>query len=97
MLNGKTLGVMDDEGQPVIDDSFLILVNAADAGVGYVLPEPPNGRSWRQLLDTESIDDPFCESEVGEKAILGGRVVRVYTDGPPPQEPKVPPNPAPTV
>jgi glycogen operon protein len=97
LLNGKTLEVMDDEGHPVVDDSFLILVNAADAGVEYVLPEPPNGRPWRQVLDTESIEDPFCESEVADKAILGGRVVRVYTDGEPPQKPKSPPNPAPTV
>jgi glycogen operon protein len=97
MLNGRTLGVMDDEGKPVVDDSFLILVNAASEGVEYVLPGPPDGRPWRQLLDTENIDNPFHEGEVGQKAILGGRVVRVYTDAPPPQQPKSPPNPAPTV
>jgi glycogen operon protein len=97
MLNGKTLGVMDEEGHPVVDDSFLILVNAADAGVEYVLPEGPDKRPWRQILDTESIENPFCEGEVGEKAILGGRVVRVYTDGVPPLEAKTPDHPAPAV
>ncbi len=65
----------------MIDDSFLILVNASDNGVEYVLPEPPNKTPWRQVLDTENIDDPFYETEVHDKVILGGRSVRVYSDG----------------
>jgi isoamylase len=80
MLNGKTLGVMDDEGNPVVDDSFLILVNAADQGVEYVMPEPPDGNPWRQVLDTENIDDPFRDTPAESKVILGGRSIRVYAD-----------------
>ncbi len=80
MFNGRTLGVMDEDGEQVVDDSFLILVNAADTGVEYVLPEPPNKTPWRQLLDTENVQDPFCETEVHDKVILGGRSVRVYCD-----------------
>ncbi len=80
MLNGKTLNVMDDEGMPVIDDSFLILVNAADQGVEYVLPEPPAGCPWRQVLDTENIENPFGDAATDRKVILGGRSVRVYSD-----------------
>ncbi|MES2391395.1 MAG: glycogen debranching protein GlgX [Acidobacteriota bacterium] len=81
MLNGKTLGVMDEEGQPVVDDSFLILVNASDGGVEYALPEPPNKTPWRQVIDTENIEDPFYETTVQEKVIVGGRAIRVYSDG----------------
>ncbi len=81
VFNGKTLSSMDDEGNQVVDDSFLILVNASDNGVEYVLPEPPNQTPWRQVLDTENIDDPFYETEVHDKVILGGRTVRVYSDG----------------
>jgi isoamylase len=80
MLNGKTLGVMDEEGAPVVDDSFLILVNASDQGVEYVLPEPPDKTPWHQVLDTENIDDPFHDAEVDAKVIVGGRAVRVYSD-----------------
>jgi glycogen operon protein len=86
MFNGRTLGVMDEDGEQVIDDSFLMLVNAADSGVEYVLPEPPNERPWRQVLDTENVDDPFCEAEVHDKVILGGRSVRVYCDNIPEPE-----------
>ncbi len=81
MLNGKTLGVMDDEGMPVVDDSFLILVNAAAEGVEYVLPDPPNDTPWRQVLDTESIENPFCQADSADKVIVGGRSVRLYSDG----------------
>ena len=81
MLNGKTLGAMDEDGSALDDDSFLVLVNAAHEGVEYVLPEPPNKMPWRQVIDTENIDDPFFEAEVGEKAIVGGRSIRVYSDG----------------
>jgi glycogen operon protein len=80
MLNGQTLQVMDDEGHPVVDDSFLILVNAAAEGVEYVLPDPPDGNPWRQVLDTENIENPFLEAAAEEKVILGGRSIRVYSD-----------------
>ena len=81
MFNGRTLSVSDVDGTPVIDASFLILVNASDAGVEYRLPAPPNKAPWRQVIDTESIDDPFCEAEAHDTVILGGRSIRVYSDG----------------
>ncbi len=80
MYNGNTLGVSDEEGNPVKDDSFLIIVNASDQGVEYTLPETPGKNPWVQVLDTESINDPFCEAEMHDKAIVGGRSVRVYSD-----------------
>jgi isoamylase len=80
MFNGKTLNQTDEEGEKIVDDSFLILINAADSGVEYALPEAPGKSPWRQVLDTESIDDPFCEATVSAKVILGGRSIRVYSD-----------------
>ena len=81
MFNGKTLNTTDDEGEKVVDDSFLILINASPEGVEFTLPEPPNKTPWRQIVDTESVDNPFCEATMGDKAIVGGRSVRVYSDG----------------
>jgi glycogen operon protein len=83
LLNGKTLGVMDDDGQPVEDDTFLFLINASDQGVEYVIPDSPNKLPWRQVINTENIDDPFGEAKVDAKVILGGRSLRIYCDGPP--------------
>jgi glycogen operon protein len=84
MLNGKTLHVSDVDGNPVLDDSFLLLVNASHEGVEFILPPPPNGSPWRHLIDTENIDDPFSPAELGDKVILGGRSMMVLTDAPQP-------------
>ena len=81
LLNGRTLQVTDENGNWVIDDSFLLLVNAADQGVEFTLPESPTGKRWWQIVDTENIDDPFASAPVGEKVILGGRSLKLLGDG----------------
>ena len=88
LLNGTTLQVSDEEGRPVTDDSFLILVNAYHEGVEFTLPDPPHGKPWIQLLDTQHIDDPFKEVPFTDKVIAGGRSMRVFRDGPGPQGPE---------
>jgi len=79
LLNGNTLQVSDEEGRPVVDDSFLLVVNAAHEGVEFTLPPTPNGGQWGSLIDTENIEDPFAVTEVGNKVILGGRSMMVLT------------------
>jgi glycogen operon protein len=80
MLNGKTLAITDEDGCPIVDDCFLFLVNAADEGVEFTLPEPPGRAPWVQILNTENIDDPFATEEPREKVIVGGRSMRVFRD-----------------
>jgi glycogen operon protein len=62
MLNGKTLDTMNETGEKVEDDSFLILINAHYEGVEFKLPKPPNGNPWKHVLNTDNIDDPFAEA-----------------------------------
>ena len=81
LLNGKTLGVTDQEGAPIVDDSFLILINASAEGVEFCLPDPPNKTPWMQVFNTENIDDPFAEETLGNSVIVGGRSMRVFRDG----------------
>ncbi|MEZ2346640.1 glycogen debranching protein GlgX [Terriglobus sp. RCC_193] len=83
MLNGKTLGVTDEDGVPIMDNSFLFMVNAAADGVEFTLPPPPGDTPWHQVLDTQNVDDPFAESDMSDKVILGGRSFRVFCDGRP--------------
>jgi glycogen operon protein len=80
MLNGKTLGVTDDDGEPIEDASFLMLVNAYHEGVEFTLPPPPNGEPWKFCMRTENIDDPFAEEQLGDKVIVGGRSLVLLTD-----------------
>ncbi len=83
LLNGKTLAITDEDGCPIVDDSFLILVNASSEGVEFTLPEPPGASPWTQVFDTENIDDPFAAKENGGKVIVGGRALRVFRDSKP--------------
>jgi isoamylase len=80
MLNGKTLQITDDDGHPIYDDCFLLLVNASHEGVEFTLPASPSGTPWVQVLDTENIDDPFTPADAEEKVILGGRSLRLFRD-----------------
>jgi isoamylase len=80
LLNGQTLQVTNEEGEPVIDDSFFLIVNAAQDGVEFTFPASPSGRPWSQIIDTENINDPFAAMDVGEKVIVGGRSLRLFND-----------------
>ena len=80
LLNGQTLQVSNDDGEWIVDDSFLLLVNAAHEGVEFKLPESPSARPWIQLLDTENIDDPFAEVAANGSIILGGRSLKLLSD-----------------
>jgi len=80
LLNGRTLEITNEEGAPVIDDSFLILVNASHEGVEYTLPPSPSGNPWNQLMSTENMDAPFENVTTGERLILGGRCFKLLSD-----------------
>ena len=79
-LNGKTLQVTDEDGNWVVDDSFLLLVNAAHEGVEFTLPPSQSGNPWCQIIDTEHIANPFAEVDLGEKVIVGGRALKLMSD-----------------
>ena len=81
LLNGQTLQVTDEDGNWVIDDSFFLVVNAAHEGVEFNLPESPSGRPWIQLVDTEKIEESLTEVAVGKSVILGGRSLKLLSDG----------------
>ena len=86
VLNGNTLGVTDLEGNPVTDESFLLIINASPDGVEFTLPKPLKESPWVGVLDTNNIEDPFQHCTFGEKVILGGRSMRVFRDGAKPVE-----------
>ena len=57
-LNGEEIGSRTPEGEPVRDDSFIVLVNARHEPVTYVLPPRRFGPAWGVVLDTT---DPGVE------------------------------------
>ena len=81
LLNGCTLQVSDEDGNWIIDDSFLLLVNAADQGVEFTLPRSPRFKPWNQIVDTENIDEPFKVVPMNGTVIVGGRALKLLSDG----------------
>jgi glycogen operon protein len=57
-LNGNEVGSRTPEGEPVVDDSFLLLVNASPEPVPLVLPPHRFGARWEVELSTADPDAP---------------------------------------
>jgi glycogen operon protein len=57
-LNGAEIPTLTDDGEPVEDDSFLVLFNAWREPVTFVLPPARFGRRWAHELCTA---DPLLE------------------------------------
>ena len=51
-LNGDALGTVDQRGEPVSDDTFLILLNAWQEALDFVLPGSDWAESWVRVVDT---------------------------------------------
>jgi isoamylase len=56
-LNGNGIASPDPRGQHVVDDSFLVLFNASDAGLDFRLPPASFASTWRVAVDT-ALDRP---------------------------------------
>jgi glycogen operon protein len=52
MLNGRTLDDVNEVGELIIDDTFLVLLNAHHEPVRFTLPPPRPGTAWDMYLDT---------------------------------------------
>ena len=78
VLNGQTLQVTDEEGIPIIDDSFLLIVNAAPEGVEFRLPTSPSEQTWGLILNTEDLDNPLNECQATQTVIVGGRALKLF-------------------
>jgi len=51
-LNGQGIPDRDELGERIIDDSFLLLINAHHQSATFVLPDESYGRTWEVAVDT---------------------------------------------
>jgi len=80
MLNGSTLNTKDQQGRPVVDDSFLILMNAYHEGVEFKLPSCPSGGYWEAVMNTDDLHEEFGNRRVGESIVVAGRSMVLLTE-----------------
>lgn len=59
-LNGRALRSVGKKGEPIIDDNFYIIFNAAHHGLFYKLPHEKFGHTWIKIIDTHTgqVDEP---------------------------------------
>jgi glycogen operon protein len=62
-LNGSSFTLPDDRGEPILDDTFLILFHAAPEDALFTLPDGKWGKAWRRVFDT---DRGFADDDRGE-------------------------------
>jgi len=79
-LNGRGIPDRDAVGERVVDDSFLLLVNAYHQQAIFTLPDPTYGEGWEVVVDTA---DPLLAhtrrrpSRAGDRQRLLARSMRV--------------------
>jgi len=75
LLCGDALDVRDWQGEPITDDTFLMLLNAAPEAEDFVLPSQ-GAQRWAVVLDTadeRGFLDPQPGHAAGEKLAVTGR------------------------
>jgi glycogen operon protein len=93
MLGGDAIPTLDEQGEPIIGDTLLVLTNAYHKPLDFVLPAIEWGECWEVLIDTRTSSpvEKSLPSEAGTKYTLIARsmvVMRLaerasYMGGPP--------------
>ncbi len=78
-LSGE-LFTRDEDGHPLRDSAFLVVLNRAEAEVPLTMPETPYGTTYRRLLDTDE-DRPSTSGPthaVGSVTSVAARSVALF-------------------
>jgi glycogen operon protein len=72
-LNGRGIPEQDALGERILDDSFLLLINAHHRQITFTLPDSTYGGSWEIVVDTA---DPLLANARRRQrdAVAGGRL-----------------------
>jgi isoamylase len=74
-LGGSALDELDEQGQRVWDDDFLILLNGAPEGVDFTIPDGTGPDMWETTVDTTKPEVPVKNGsfKTGETLTRAGR------------------------
>jgi isoamylase len=65
LLNGETIDEVDESGEPIKDDTFLIMLNCHHEPIQFYFPMPPGSDKWEVVIDTNdpnlAADSRFTE------------------------------------
>ena len=61
-LDGSAINELAENGEPVVDDDLLMLLNAHDGDVTFKLPTTLHGGTWDLVIDTSDSDPTSHQS-----------------------------------
>ncbi|MFB9962615.1 glycogen debranching protein GlgX [Sinosporangium siamense] len=61
-LNGEAITELGPRGERIVDDSFLMLINAHHEDMTFTLPGGAFGGTWHPVMDTADETEPLRES-----------------------------------
>jgi glycogen operon protein len=81
-LNGQGIPDLDERGQRVVDDSFVLCFNAHHDAIEFTLPPEQFGSRWQLVLDTASglatVDAETAPLEADATVTVEGRALTVF-------------------
>ncbi|HEY2638381.1 MAG TPA: glycogen debranching protein GlgX [Streptosporangiaceae bacterium] len=83
-LNGDAISEPDPRGEPITDDSFLLLINAAEHEVTFTIPAAAYGEHWEPVIDTADPVPPPGSAEAvkaGDGIRMTSRSLRLLRRG----------------
>jgi len=77
-LAGDLIDDVDERGEPIMDDTALILLNAHHEPIPFTLPKTRHGQVWERVIDTQSNDPEPLVVNPGEPYELRDRSMAVF-------------------
>jgi isoamylase len=87
-LPGDLIGDINERGEPITDDSIVLLINTHYESIPFTLPSRGEGEKWERLIDT---GDPGAERatyqgnnqyEISGRSLVVLRSQQLKADGP---------------
>ena len=79
-LDGRRLRHRSARGEPIVDESFLLVLHSGDDDRGFVLPGPPWADTYRPVIDTSAVGGAPPSTDAvpaGTELALRARSVRL--------------------
>ena len=76
-LAGDAIAETDERGRRIVDDTFVLLLNASEEAIGFNLPRHRPDLAWERVLDTAEADWDRRSLLRGERYRLRGRSLAV--------------------
>jgi isoamylase len=78
-LNGRAIPTRDERGRRVVDDSFLVLMNASADDLAFTVPSEAYGKRWSVVFNTArpQLREGDAHRDAGEKLDLASRSMKL--------------------